>query len=285
MQFRWSMVGELFKQPYPLTASVLLPFLVIRLEGLIRRTVLAYLLIWIPSFICFVSYPTIAPRPEVVVGEGFFAWLLRIIYVADPPYNCFPSLHVASEADETVDGAGSFSKRLQELTAKGRAPEAIGTFQIEPEERERLLRIAFVEQFGTNIAAIIQTNLSRLTSTNQPASMDAQAKPKSKRSLFQRVTGLFARHSTVKTKAGKPLPKADRQALSLATPELMEKLLAETVPITDDNFRELMTARARWVQDWLVQHGQVSADRLFLVAPKSVDARYHGECRVVLSVN
>jgi hypothetical protein len=35
------------------------------------------------------------PRPEEVVGEGFAAWGLRLLYAADPPYNCFPSLHVA----------------------------------------------------------------------------------------------------------------------------------------------------------------------------------------------
>ena len=46
------------------------------------------------------------------------------------------------------------AKRVQELTAKGHAPESATTFQIEPEARERLLRAAFVEQFGTNIAEI-----------------------------------------------------------------------------------------------------------------------------------
>jgi hypothetical protein len=88
----------------------------------------------------------------------------------------------------------------------------------------------------------------------------------------------------VLTKVEKRLPKADRQALSLATPELMEELLAEKVPMTDDEFRQLMTARARWVQDWLVQNGQVSAERVLLVAPKSIDANYQGESRVILSL-
>ena len=40
-------------------------------------------------------YPTVAPRPPEVVGDGFAAWGLRFLYDADPPYNCFPSLHVA----------------------------------------------------------------------------------------------------------------------------------------------------------------------------------------------
>ncbi|HSU84087.1 MAG TPA: phosphatase PAP2 family protein, partial [Thermoanaerobaculia bacterium] len=33
--------------------------------------------------------------PAEFVGQGFVAWGLRSLYSADPPYNCFPSLHVA----------------------------------------------------------------------------------------------------------------------------------------------------------------------------------------------
>ncbi len=75
---------------------ILLPVFVVRQQELIQRTVRAYLLIWIASYIFFfVVYPTAAPRPEVVSGEGFAVWGLRALYSADPPYNCFPSLHVA----------------------------------------------------------------------------------------------------------------------------------------------------------------------------------------------
>lgn len=66
----------------------------------------------------------------------------------------------------------------------------------------------------------------------------------------------------------------------------MEELLAEKIQVTDEEFRQLMTARARWVQDWFLQSGQVAADdRLFLVAPKPVGAAYRGESRVNLSLN
>lgn len=74
---------------------ILLPFFVVRENELLRRTVLAYLAVWITSYICFVVYPTAAPRPASVGGDGFAVWGLRILYDADPPYNCFPSLHVA----------------------------------------------------------------------------------------------------------------------------------------------------------------------------------------------
>lgn len=74
---------------------ILLPVLVVRQEEQIRRTVLAYLMVWITAYACFLIYPTMAPRPDEVIGEGFAVWGLRFLYSADPPYNCFPSLHVA----------------------------------------------------------------------------------------------------------------------------------------------------------------------------------------------
>ena len=74
---------------------ILLPVFVVRHDDLIRRTVFAFLSVWITAYVCFLIYPTVAPRPEQVTGNGFGAWGLRTLYDADPPYNCFPSLHVA----------------------------------------------------------------------------------------------------------------------------------------------------------------------------------------------
>lgn len=76
---------------------IVLPILAIREEDPIRRTVHAYLLAWITAYAFFIAWPTVAPRPpgELVEGTSFGAWGLRLLYGADPPYNCFPSLHVA----------------------------------------------------------------------------------------------------------------------------------------------------------------------------------------------
>ena len=74
---------------------IVLPVFVVRNEGLLRRTVFAYLTVWIVAYVAFIVYPTQAPRPARVDDDGFAAWGLRILYDADPPYNCFPSLHVA----------------------------------------------------------------------------------------------------------------------------------------------------------------------------------------------
>lgn len=74
---------------------IALPVFVVQPEALIRRTVWAYLTVWIVAYIGFLVYPTVAPRPQTVAGQGFAVWGLRFLYDADPPYNCFPSLHVA----------------------------------------------------------------------------------------------------------------------------------------------------------------------------------------------
>jgi len=74
---------------------IVLPVFVVRQEEHIRRTFWAYLAVWVTAYVCFLVYPTVAPRAPTIVGDGFAAWGLRFLYDADPPYNCFPSLHVA----------------------------------------------------------------------------------------------------------------------------------------------------------------------------------------------
>lgn len=74
---------------------VILPLLVVRQRELFRRAMQAYLTVMIVAYVGFLLYPTAAPRPDDVLGEGFSAWSLRLAYSLDPPYNCFPSLHVA----------------------------------------------------------------------------------------------------------------------------------------------------------------------------------------------
>lgn len=76
--------------------SPFLPLLMMRQEEQIRRTFLAWLLVWVVGYAIFLAYPTVAPRTDEVGGTGFFVWFLQGIYDADPPRNCFPSLHVAT---------------------------------------------------------------------------------------------------------------------------------------------------------------------------------------------
>ncbi len=75
--------------------AALLPAFVVHQQELVRRTILAFLTIWLVAFAIFLTYPTLTPRPPKVVGDSFADWGLRLIYSSDTKYNCFPSLHVA----------------------------------------------------------------------------------------------------------------------------------------------------------------------------------------------
>jgi membrane-associated phospholipid phosphatase len=75
--------------------AMVLPLLVLRDRGLIRRAMQAYLLVILVSYAVFLLYPTAGPRTEGIERSGFMAWSLQALYSMDTPYNCFPSLHVA----------------------------------------------------------------------------------------------------------------------------------------------------------------------------------------------
>jgi hypothetical protein len=53
----------------------------------------------------------------------------------------------------------------------------------------------------------------------------------------------------------------------LPVPE-METLMLTHAEATDEDLRQLANARAQATKDWLVEEGKISADRVFLVAPK-----------------
>lgn len=74
---------------------VLLPLFVVRDRELFRRTMQGYLAVILVSYVGFLLYPTVGPRPAAVPAGGFWPWTLQIAYSLDTPYNCFPSLHVA----------------------------------------------------------------------------------------------------------------------------------------------------------------------------------------------
>ena len=74
---------------------VVMPLLVVRQRDLFLRALRAYIMVMLVAYAGFILYPTAAPRPDSVPESGFAAWSLRLAYSLDPPYNCFPSLHVA----------------------------------------------------------------------------------------------------------------------------------------------------------------------------------------------
>jgi hypothetical protein len=64
----------------------------------------------------------------------------------------------------------------------------------------------------------------------------------------------------------------------------MEAQLVAKIEITQDDLRDLMNQRAKTVQAFLLQTGKVTAERLFVTAPKPMDLSSKGEDKVNLSL-
>lgn len=67
----------------------------------VYRHTTAIVLAMLLSTLIFLIYPTHVPRPEIT-GQDWLSRLVVLIYAADEPYNCFPSLHVAIAAIKGV---------------------------------------------------------------------------------------------------------------------------------------------------------------------------------------
>jgi membrane-associated phospholipid phosphatase len=73
---------------------ILTPVFIVREAAHTRRLFSTYMAVWLISYVFFVIYPTKAPRPPVVVVDGFASWGLQQLYDSDTPFNCLPSIHV-----------------------------------------------------------------------------------------------------------------------------------------------------------------------------------------------
>ena len=154
------------------------------------------------------------------------------------------------------------ARRIKELTAAGRTPASVDTFQIEPQDYERLIHMTYLEVVG--IMPVVTAAPSSLTAPTQnfgpcePSGGEANQLSQ----LPPQVATAFA-----------DLTLADAEAR-----------IIETIAITPDDFRALMEARADRVQKYLLQTGQVGAERMFIIASKPVDPSYQGQSRVDLSL-
>ena len=63
----------------------------------------------------------------------------------------------------------------------------------------------------------------------------------------------------------------------------MERRLIEKQTVTEEDFNDLKRQRAKAVQDYLLKAGDLSEDRLFIVAPSS-EEKSGGESQVTLAL-
>ncbi len=178
------------------------------------------------------------------------------------------------------------SVRLRELAAIGKTPVAPETFEIEPAAKQRLLRAAVIEQFGTNLAPALQAMAT--ARTNALAATTAES-PRPKMKWYEYLKVPFEKKDSPEAvirrqaKADAELLK-ENPTLGGLSAETMESLLASRADVPTARFLELMQARIDAARRAFLEAG-IGEDRVLLVAPKPMKEGYRGEARVNLSLN
>jgi len=193
--------------------------------------------------------------------------------------------------------------RLKELSAAGQPAPSLAALGLEPAERERLLRQVFAE-LGTNqtlvleaLVAVTETNTtaavpvaalagpgSQAPASTVPAKIAQIRPPAAGRKGARELMPTVAKQtSTAKPPAPAQPPTApDGAPLTL---EQIEARLLAVVQVSEDEQRGLIKDRAQAVQSFILQSGKVTAERLFIVTPKSTGATAKGQSRVNLSLS
>ena len=193
--------------------------------------------------------------------------------------------------------------RLRELTEAGATAPSLAALQLEPAQRERLLKQALTV-LGTNQTLAVQA-VAASTDTNSPTAAPATTmtgqggKPPAAKNVGKAVrknpaatenrgsAGLLTtaakNSSTAKPTAWVRLPVApDGAPLTL---DQIEARLVSAIQVSENEQRGLIKQRSQAVQALILQSGKVTADRLFIVTPKATGAATKGQSRVDLSLN
>jgi hypothetical protein len=151
--------------------------------------------------------------------------------------------------------------RVKELQAVGQKVTSVDSVRLAPEDRERLLKLAYAEATGL---------VSSKASAASASTVLTHLMTKQNFEPLHRTKGVDQSKDTT---AKEPVSPAD-----------MEVKLLELTEITPDDFKTLMDARATAVQGYLLQSGKVTPERVALVASKAVDASFQGLNRVNLTL-
>jgi hypothetical protein len=214
-----------------------------------------------------------------------------------------PSLNVeiTGSADPGVDRVALARVRLdqqirslwiKEQTDSGKPAVAVEDVKLEPAEYERLLKKTYKKVLGRYKPTEVATNQTSGPGGSSIAEQLA-AMPKLPASdrgatlLMTPAEPAKAVTTTTSLPSGSPIavqssvPKT-RTELELAD---MQEQLVQKIEITNDDLRDLMQARAAKVQAFLLKTEKVTAERVFIIAPKPVDAAFKGQDRVNLSLD
>ena len=194
--------------------------------------------------------------------------------------------------------------RLKELADAGKPVPSMEALQLEPAERERLLKQVLMD-LGTNQTLVLQVAATAPIPTPLRRFPRARRRDKHFRlppARFRAVTTrtnlptsgtkgatdlmtVAARSASTNENPppARPLPTAHDGAP--LTPEQIEAKLVAAIQVSVDEQRDLIKQRAQAVQSCILKTGKVAPERLFIVTPKSGGRRRQRETRANLSLD
>ncbi|PWU12453.1 MAG: hypothetical protein C5B50_21385 [Verrucomicrobia bacterium] len=185
------------------------------------------------------------------------------------------------------------SLRLDELAKRGKPVPQASEFQLEPADYIRLLRKTYKEKFGIDPERALReaqqaqeaTNSSRVPSRGLAAAAPRRETTRGATALLSPVnTGPTSKRPKLPpTTAGGTAPAKPKTQEDLVIAEMERRLIAAS-PATDDDMLNLIKQRTAAVQRFLLDDGEVTTERIFLVAPKRVDPTAKTTARATFSL-
>jgi hypothetical protein len=200
------------------------------------------------------------------------------------------NLEIAGAIDRVADRHALARTKLEqqfkvELAKSGAAAPTAGTSQIDPAEYERFISKLFLQMAATNQALLAppdatETNAPPVRTGQRPIRSAAPGKGAEQlAAIGERAGGVAAGTASGSRAAAKAIAEGE------LTPSMMETRLAGVIPVGEGELRELLSQRARTVESYLLKTEKVSAERLFIAAPKPTGSLTNGNSRVNLSLN
>lgn len=216
------------------------------------------------------------------------------------------SADTAKDRDEMVHA--KFQRQIKalfikEMTDAGKPAIAEDELTLPTADFARLVPVAYSNAFGAYRSAATNetTNAPVPPPPVKPAAPVAIIQPLSSppRTPFEHGGSrmmYFTHRDEDVTKAAPPppvIPPVETNTPPAVAPVVvaqsdlaaMEDRLLQQIKITDDDYRQLMENRAKEVEAYLLKSGKVTADRLFITAPKPIVPDARGEDRVNLTLD
>lgn len=89
---KWFVIPYVLWYPFIIICMI---YFVQKSRKIYFRTLFSLVSGYLICYFIFFIFQTYVPRPAIS-GNGFFDYILKIVYSLDKPYNCFPSIHVVS---------------------------------------------------------------------------------------------------------------------------------------------------------------------------------------------